>query len=155
MAGSSATLPASMQGTDVDDLADQLFVKGIGQEVLDSWVAKEAACAPSRGQASVLDGGMRRMALKHLVALTDRFAMLALSRSANCLDEVGMKRMDATSLAVAIFYRLDDRVLLGTAATFSQTQQSCSSCSNSNCNAAAAPWHGWQSRSVQAMPSRP
>eukprot|EP00930_Biecheleria_cincta_P080076 TRINITY_DN6815_c1_g1_i2.p1 TRINITY_DN6815_c1_g1~~TRINITY_DN6815_c1_g1_i2.p1 ORF type:complete len:302 (+),score=68.46 TRINITY_DN6815_c1_g1_i2:55-960(+) len=116
MAASSATVPAFMQGTDMDDLEDRLFVMGVGQDVLDSWVAREAASAPSGGPASVLDSGMRRQALKYLVALSDGFEQLALSCSYNGLDEAGMKRMAATSLAVAIFYRLDDRVLLGTVA---------------------------------------
>lgn len=131
-ASCSATLPAKksdgeipqlpfMQGADMEDLEDKLFTLGVGQEVLDNWRTKEAACALAhRGQASVLDHGMRRLALKTLVALSDRFVLTVCASALSCgkktQHDMDMERMDAASLAVAIFHRLDDRVLLGAAA---------------------------------------
>lgn len=132
MAATSTVLPTKsqeivqlpvMQRADMEEIEDKLFTKGVGQEVLAAWQAKEAACAPAqRERASVLlDAGTRRLALKNLVSLCDRFVVTvssqALSSGRKSRDDIDMERMDAASLAVAIFHRLDDRVLLGAAAT--------------------------------------
>lgn len=104
-----------MQDADADDLEDQLFGQGVGRETLDSWVAKEVAYVRLDGQPSVLNSSQRRLFLNRLVALSDLLVMCASSRSTELAD-VAMKKLEARSLAVAIFYRLDDRALLGAVA---------------------------------------
>lgn len=101
-----------MQDADANDLEDHLFGQGVGRETLGSWVAKELAYVRLPGQTSVLNSSQRRLALKSLVALSDLFVMVSRTRSARLAD-VAMEQLDAKSLVIAIFYRLDDRALLG------------------------------------------
>eukprot|EP00930_Biecheleria_cincta_P080069 TRINITY_DN6815_c0_g1_i1.p1 TRINITY_DN6815_c0_g1~~TRINITY_DN6815_c0_g1_i1.p1 ORF type:complete len:294 (+),score=65.63 TRINITY_DN6815_c0_g1_i1:46-927(+) len=113
MAASGAMLP----GTGMDDIEERLFVQGVGQEVMDSWMAKEAASTRPSGTASVLDSDLGQLALECLPKLSDRFVALALETRTLDPRDLSMKRMEVLSQAIGIFYRLDDRVLLGAAAS--------------------------------------
>lgn len=97
-----------------EEIEEELFVQGSGIEVLQAWRAKEAKCV---ARISGLDATLRRHALRNLVGLVDNFVMLLLAsaRSAGKHEriDVNMERIDAASLAVAIFQQLDDSVLLG------------------------------------------
>jgi len=92
---------------------EELFVQGCGTDVLETWQAKEAKCAI---RSSDMDAGLRRRALRNLVALVDNFVMLLFSAACSGKTErkdVNLDRIDAASLAVALFHQLDDSVLLG------------------------------------------
>eukprot|EP00930_Biecheleria_cincta_P102695 TRINITY_DN9449_c0_g2_i1.p2 TRINITY_DN9449_c0_g2~~TRINITY_DN9449_c0_g2_i1.p2 ORF type:complete len:167 (+),score=31.25 TRINITY_DN9449_c0_g2_i1:226-726(+) len=64
-----------------------------------------------------MDAGIRKYALRNLVALVDTFVMLLLSYARSTgkpeRKDVNLDRMDAASLAVALFHQLDDSVLSG------------------------------------------
>eukprot|EP00930_Biecheleria_cincta_P102694 TRINITY_DN9449_c0_g1_i2.p1 TRINITY_DN9449_c0_g1~~TRINITY_DN9449_c0_g1_i2.p1 ORF type:complete len:209 (+),score=46.49 TRINITY_DN9449_c0_g1_i2:122-748(+) len=97
-----------------EETEEELFVQGCGTDALEAMRANEATRSI---RASSMDAGFRRHALRNLVALVDTFVMLLLSYARSTgkpeRKDVNLDRMDAASLAVALFHQLDDSVLLG------------------------------------------